>query len=726
MFFRAFLSPLRCLVPAIALLASQPAAALAPIPPLDARMEAVKLALWAPAPTPDHSDALTILTRAGAGVAELLSFSVSVNGASLPARAVGQGKPDRANEALRALEWWLVPLDAAGPLTLTYTIRPADPEEPNYSGSLLLPAPDPASRYELVLGHSLLGGGGAQLIEWRTGPEENGFMALLGDLVAPLVPDGDISQRLFQPGGEDDPAMQYAAFQCAQGTPLAGLRVLRGQQLAYERLDPGYYLGLADCALAAGLHGRAQNLLAQWGSLEGRDPWRGAALRLDLAAADYRRGALARAEAALDSMAATVPDPLRARWRGLLARVYFATGRVAAATELLGDFDPNLNQNWTRPGAHGQRLAFMRYNLAVGAIETGHAAVGRTLLDLLGTALPEPAAGLRHQANLTLGWEFLKKGQGASAKRVLSRLPLDSEVANRAILGYGWAMVADPGEATPRAVALPGDERYLAMSILRRQELYRAGKLACQDYHRLFATLPLSPCPTGKTWAGLLFAQDLLDPEAKPLERALAVWQELLTRDPRDPAVIEGSLAAALALAELGDRAGAQASLRRLVERLEAVLDAFARAQSSVSDGRLLQQLLALPPPGEAPQVGWGWAPPDIPDSAAGYFLTDWLARHRSVALLQLVRDARLVSAQIAGQRPLVLEVRPPTGAEARRLDAALDEIAAAAGAMFRAEATQALTRRAAMFRQYYRSALSALSNLMGVGTVYTPLPTDP
>lgn len=685
-----------------------------PIAALDARMEEVKATLWGAPPAAaspaQRPQRVTLYTRSEQENVALLDFAIRQGAEKLTPRLVGGSA---ASGPYGRHSWWLLPENAVtdAPVDFVYTLRvDTDEGAKRVDGVLRLPEVEDDVIYELVFKTSALGGTDPFLVQWRTESELNPILAFLRMLIAPLIPNAPIEEDFYRPGALGDPALRYARAQCSHGLPLSGLRVLGLHYAEFAgRLAPRTTLVLARCALRAGLRSRAQELLESWQAAPAVTLREAAAAGLDFAAADYRRGSLARARASLEAMAGKPAGADLVRWRDLLSRVLFALADNAAATALLTHFDPKLDQNWTAHDGYARRLAFMRYNLAVGSIRSGEVAAGRTLLYLLGTAA-EFTPSLRDQANLSLGWSFLESGHGASARRALSRVSLGAAQSDRALLGYGWAMLADAGEPVARAPSLPGDSNYKSLSAPHLAALYQEGKLSCQAYNRL-SLLPTSACPTGYVYTGTQFLRHLIPDDAKPEERAAAIWEFLTNRDGRGPATIEARLALALILAKLGDRARAAQELQTLLRRTASAQAAIGRAQAAIGNGRLIDGLLALEERNPLQQPGWGWSPSGLPELDAIGVLRQWLAQHRTVALVQLVRDARLLRAVIEGRRDPVLEVH--LGANTDALHATLNAVETAAGALFRAEATQILARRSTTLASYQRAGRLALTTLM-------------
>ncbi|MDP1693252.1 MAG: hypothetical protein Q8L49_15095 [Burkholderiaceae bacterium] len=153
-----------------------------------------------------------------------------------------------------------------------------------------------------------------------------------------------------------------------------------------------------------------------------------------LAKIRYQRGFHADAEAALARIEGKLPAAL-AEERGLMqAQLQMARGDYAAAATLLGAMtsDPK------------KASPFARFNLGIALVKSGDTARGNALLDEIGSAPAEneEQRSLRDRANLALGVAALQEQRAADAYRFLERVRIESQNANKALLGYGWAAAA--------------------------------------------------------------------------------------------------------------------------------------------------------------------------------------------------------------------------------------------------------------------------------------------
>ncbi len=185
--------------------------------------------------------------------------------------------------------------------------------------------------------------------------------------------------------------------------------------------------------LSYGVHGEAGHIFASLIE-KGATPSVRDRAWFYLAKIRYQRGFNAEAEAALARIEGKLPAAL-VEERGLMqAQLQMARGDYAAAAAGLGAMtaDPR------------KASPFARFNLGIALIKSGDVAQGTALLDAIGSAPAgnEEQRGLRDRANLALGVAALQEQRAADAHRLLERVRLQSQNANKALLGYGWAAAA--------------------------------------------------------------------------------------------------------------------------------------------------------------------------------------------------------------------------------------------------------------------------------------------
>jgi len=149
-----------------------------------------------------------------------------------------------------------------------------------------------------------------------------------------------------------------------------------------------------------------------------------------LAKIRYQRGLLAQAEEALGRIKGPLPPDLQED-RGLLqANLLMARGDYAAAAEVL---QPLV--------AAGKDALYARYNLGVAWIKSGNVPRGSEMLDEIGVlpATSEEFRSLGDKANVALGFAALQNKDPERARVYLERVRLSGMMANKALLGFGWA-----------------------------------------------------------------------------------------------------------------------------------------------------------------------------------------------------------------------------------------------------------------------------------------------
>jgi hypothetical protein len=165
-----------------------------------------------------------------------------------------------------------------------------------------------------------------------------------------------------------------------------------------------------------------------------------------LAKVNYQRGLLREAEAALARIQGALPEEIDEERSLLAAQLLMLRNEFAEAAKGLGAL-----------ARRGRAGPVARYNLGIALIRSGERARGEALLEALGTrpAGDEEAWTLRDRANMALGFAALQYNDPTRARAPLERVRLESLQANAALLGLGWAAVA---EAQPRAAFVPWAE----------------------------------------------------------------------------------------------------------------------------------------------------------------------------------------------------------------------------------------------------------------------------
>jgi hypothetical protein len=159
-----------------------------------------------------------------------------------------------------------------------------------------------------------------------------------------------------------------------------------------------------------------------------------------LAKIRYQRDLPGQAEEALSHIGGQLPPELEEDRALLQANLLMARGAYGDAAKALQGLanDPKVS-------------VYVRYNLGVALIKSGQVEQGTALLDHIGQA---PAEGeemrnLRDKANVALGFTALQHNEPDRATTYLERVRLSGMLANKALLGFGWAAAArkQPKEA---------------------------------------------------------------------------------------------------------------------------------------------------------------------------------------------------------------------------------------------------------------------------------------
>ncbi len=153
-----------------------------------------------------------------------------------------------------------------------------------------------------------------------------------------------------------------------------------------------------------------------------------------LAKIRYQRGLHEQAEEALARIENRLPGDLQEDRVLLQAQLAMARGDYGAAVRALDALAAS-----GKPGS--ETAMYARYNLGVALIKSGQAAKGVALLDEVGRVptASEEFRSLRDKANVALGFAALQEERADDARRWLERVRLNGMLANKALLGFGWA-----------------------------------------------------------------------------------------------------------------------------------------------------------------------------------------------------------------------------------------------------------------------------------------------
>jgi hypothetical protein len=152
-----------------------------------------------------------------------------------------------------------------------------------------------------------------------------------------------------------------------------------------------------------------------------------------LAKIRYQRDLPGQAEDALGHVGDSLPPDLEEDRVLLQANLLMARGAYADAAKLLKALADKPEVG-----------IYVRYNLGVALIKSGETEAGTLQLDAIGQA---PAEGeemlsLRDKANVALGFTALQNNNPDRARVYLERVRLSGMLANKALLGFGWASAA--------------------------------------------------------------------------------------------------------------------------------------------------------------------------------------------------------------------------------------------------------------------------------------------
>jgi len=184
--------------------------------------------------------------------------------------------------------------------------------------------------------------------------------------------------------------------------------------------------------LSYGMHREAGEVFAQLIDKGATPPVRDRAW-FYLAKIRYQRGFIEQAEDAMIRIENHLPPDMQEERALLQAQLLMARGDYAAAANVL--------ETLTKTTGAG---LYARYNLGVALVRAGDVARGMALLDELGkaSAPTEELKALRDKANVALGFAALTDEKPEAASAYLERVRLSSMLANKALLGFGWASAA--------------------------------------------------------------------------------------------------------------------------------------------------------------------------------------------------------------------------------------------------------------------------------------------
>ena len=399
--------------------------------------------------------------------------------------------------------------------------------------------------------------------------------------------------RRYQPGDDNDPALGHARqllkLGDTRGALVELLSIAERRRLpsgALPSFESPYWLETARLLRQEGLLDRAQKICDD---LSSRHSIRTeiAIERLALGEARLAIGDLDGAEKQLALAKPRLPEYRLPDLRTATGMLQLAQQRSREATATLNGSTPEAIDAFRYMSSSIEAVratAYGRYNLAIATLRSGDTQTALSWLDLLGrTDSEDPELlALRDKANLALGWHFLQQKQGRTALGVLGRIRSEGLSSNRALLGMGWAQLAPAGERLKRA--------QLSRSTARAPD--QIGDLPAPVRNSLERLRVIEPEVSGGWIGPSSFERD--DPpkdRREGLQRALQIWNVLIVRDERDPAVQEARLAVAYAHDQLREGAAARDAYSVAIDSLRKV-DAAIDEETAFVDGGGLRTAL--------------------------------------------------------------------------------------------------------------------------------------
>jgi len=459
-------------------------------------------------------------------------------------------------------------------------------------------------------------------VSFRKGEREVELLAQFTGTSAKLTP-----YPSYKAGSRDDPRVRAADFLNNDERHFAAvltlLQLRKEQQNA--KLPADHLWRLAESYLAFGMRSKAEAIYREL-AVTTTDHVTLARARVRLGQFLYQRGFLDESTATLMRMRDKLPEPSILLWQDWLSRTLMAQGRYGDAQEVLTEMKNGDKQS-----------PYTRYNLAVALLNDGDVKQGVSILDKLGkmSADNTELLALRDKANLTLGYHFLQKQQGATAAPIFARVRLNGPYSNRALLGLGWAELAPKGQRQRKTeIADEPEEKNPLAGLATLGVLMNPARIE-KDPYKLAGIQSFS-------------RKGQSSKEENQLRRALVPWAELINRDPMDPAVLEGMLAIPFALDRIGAHQSAQEYYEKAVALLEASRSRIDDANGYIKEGRMVEAIVRRDIDSEA---GWDWRLRDLPDAPETFYLQSVIAENRFQEALKNYRDVRFMGRNLDGVR---------------------------------------------------------------------------
>ncbi|MDB5988296.1 MAG: hypothetical protein JWR16_3349 [Nevskia sp.] len=288
--------------------------------------------------------------------------------------------------------------------------------------------------------------------------------------------------------------------------------------------------------------------------------------------------------------------PLPSSFTRHLASILGDLGQQSRAEALARTLPPSETALLSHSGESGPG-ALARYQTALQQATDGSADQALPTLDKFAQSTPadSTAWALRDQANLNLGYQQLRSGQGAAAIDSFGRVRGQGPFSARGLLGLGWAYLDSGAEVDGKAASAAAPNAAAHASTVSLRPSFIGDVERRQRRGALHTTQPSSA-------------------QLQALRRALVPWTELIGRNPMDPAVQEGLLAIAYALDHTGAFEDAQRFYLRSVKLQETTLQRLQAARMQVDDGRMLAAIARGA--GNSDDSGWHWQLPDVPEDS--------------------------------------------------------------------------------------------------------------
>jgi tetratricopeptide (TPR) repeat protein len=248
------------------------------------------------------------------------------------------------------------------------------------------------------------------------------------------------------------------------------------------------------------------------------------------------------------------------------------------------------------------------------------------------------------QANL-----LMARGEYGKAAQVLRDVPGDSGPALYARFNLGVALVRDGqalkgsellervgrAEGASDEVRALRDKANVALGFAALREKLPERAMLYLERVRLQGMLA-NRALLGFGWSELALERP---------QRALVAWNELVSRDASDAAVLEAHLAIPYATAQMGGNGQALEGYERALTLFEAERSRIDAAISTVRSGEVLRGLLARNPREEA---GWRGGIEDISGLPGAGYLVEVLASHAFQEAFKNYRDLHTIAANLA------------------------------------------------------------------------------